>query len=192
MVMGHGGEHMRRWTIPALALYLAAGIATAVAAPLEPLLGRWRGVEAELAPPGPVEPLDLDVEIERRGDGFRLSWPPIGAGGKDAIREPLNATFAPTGREGVYMFDQDEGSLIGRLFAAPATGNPLRGETLLWARVAADAMIIYSLAIERDGGFRLDRTELRVDDSRMRLVMTRRTGTGTVLTVTGTLRRAGA
>jgi hypothetical protein len=48
------------------------------------------------------------------------------------------------------------GSLLSSLFADPAVGNPLEGDTLLWARLQDDALHVYSLAIDPGGGFALE------------------------------------
>jgi GH43 family beta-xylosidase len=41
------------------------------------------------------------------------------------------------------------------MFASPETGNPLEGETLLWARIDTDMLAVYSLTIDENGGFDL-------------------------------------
>ena len=84
-----------------------------------------------------------------------------------------------------------DASLLSRLFADPATGNPLEGETLLWARLGGPTLIVYSLAIGSDGGFDLDRYARTLTDDGMTVRYTRRIENDLLLTVEGRLEAAG-
>ena len=134
------------------ALLLACLVAgPALADPLDPLVGSWRAVAVTPAGPGepPAAP-DLTLRLNREGGGFRLQWRVPGTG-------PLEVTFAPTDRPGVYGAEPGRGSLFG-MFAAPAAGDPLKGERLVWARIEGAALVVYSLALEPSGDFALDRS----------------------------------
>ena len=82
-------------------------------------------------------------------------------------------------------------SLFSSLFADPATGNPLEGETLLWARLAGSTLTVYSLAIDAQGGFDLDRYARTLTDEGMAVRYTRRIENDVILTVEGRLEPAG-
>lgn len=161
---------------------------------LKPFLGSWQG--AEVGSSGgealDLKPKDLDLRIAADNGGFRI----VGTGfarGKDGrlSRETLEATFSPTERPGVYAFSAGEKSLLGRLFADPATGNPLKGETLLWARLDGRTLTVYSLAIDRRGGFDLDRYARTLTDDGMTVLYTRRIENDRIFTIEGRLRAAG-
>lgn len=156
------GGNMRVGTVVVVisALLGAAG-AAADEVTIRDFFGSWRGVEIEAtgaqADLG-LAPKDLDIEITPSGAGFRLKGLAIGRRLPDSVeltRRPTEASFAPTERPGVYAFDPG-GSLFTSLFADPATGNPLAGDVLLWARLEGATLHLYSLSINRHGGFELE------------------------------------
>lgn len=123
-----------------------AGASAAEAAPLEAFVGRWQAQDAGLAL----------VEQSMSGDGFSLR---IIA---DNPRRSLHARFVPAGREGV--------------FTTETSGDPLSGETLIWARQADDALIVYHMEIATGGAIVLDRLERRIADGTSSFVLSRRRG----------------
>ena len=180
--------------LAAIVLFTAPSAARADAA-IGNFLGQWRGVEvnvgdAEEAPK--LSPADLDMAITEKNGGFRVRAFALGRepDGSVAPRQ-MDATLAPTDTPGVFAFEQGDGGLLSSLFADPAVGNPLEGDTLLWARVAGETLHVYSLAIDQAGGYALEhatgelagdgmvtRYELRLENDR-------------VVTVVGRLERAG-
>jgi hypothetical protein len=174
-----------------VALALPSGSAVADDATIQDFSSAWHGVEvatrgddAGLA----LTPEDLDVQVRTEGTGFALSW--IGFSRTDdgnLVRQESEASFMPTDRPGVFAFDAGAPSLFSRLFADPATGNPLVGETLLWARLAGPTLTVYSLAIDDRGGFALDRYARSLTDQGMTAHYTLRTENDLVLTVDGRL-----
>lgn len=176
----------------ALAFGLALGASPAAANPLEPFVGAWKGAVVETKAREDLKPSDLDLTIAADRKGFKLSWTSFELMPDDELRRKrFTARFAPTGRRGVYAFDDAQGSLIGRLFASPATGNPLHGETLLWGRVEAELFVIYGLTLQNHGNFELHRVGLvRIGDE---LAMERsiRTGTDRITVIEGRLQQAG-
>lgn len=151
-----------RHVVAASVLLASSFAAGAAEVSIHDFSGQWRGVElsvvgAEEAPK--LSPADLDMTITEENGGFRVRALALG-------REPdgsmvprrLDATFAPTETPGVFAFDPGSGGLLSSLFADPAVGNPLEGDTLLWARVAADTLHVYSLAIDQSGGYALEQS----------------------------------
>ena len=115
----------------------------------------------------------------------RLSWPirsrhddrrdergvpvrALGSGGpgRRLAARPLEATFAPTDVPGCSLRSGTR-SLLSSLFADPTVGNPLQGDTLLWARLQDDTLHVYSLAIDQAGGFALEHSTGRLTDDGM-------------------------
>lgn len=188
---------MRRWSIPIAVGMLVGSWATDGAAqvPLEHFYGSWQGtaLSSEEAPDGlEVRPEDLNVTIRADGNGFRVRWTALERTGDDAYaRRAADARFAPTERAGVYAYDEGSPSLLGRLFASPATGNPLEGETLLWARLEGPTLTIYSLGLTDDGGFDLDTYARTLTDDAMEIVHTRRSEDPPLLVVRGELEPSG-
>jgi len=180
-----------RWRHVAVAgLALASATASADDPSLADFDGAWQGTELQIS--GDVrglvlEPGDLDVQIETGPGGFRISWTGLArqAGG-DLARHEFDASFDLTDRPGVYAFEPGQTSFFG-LFADPATGNPLEGETLLWARLAGSTLTVYSLAITLDGGFDLDRYARTLGDGGMDVHYTHRMENNRVVTIDGRL-----
>ena len=105
--------------------------------------------------------------------------------------QKIDASFAPTDRPGVFAFEPGSSSLLTRLFADPATANPLEGETLLWARLAGATLTVYSLEIDTDGGFDLDRYARTLTDQGMTVRYDHRIENDLILTVEGRLEARG-
>lgn len=164
---------------------------------LQDFFGTWKGVEVSVAGDSSLEiaPSDLDVQIETAGDGgfqirgFGMSRNPDTG---ELVRSPVDAIFAPTDAPGVFAFDPTAGqSLLSSLFADPATGNPLHGDTLLWARLDDDTLHVYSLAIDHNGGFELHHTTARAADDTIDARYELRFENDRVKIVGGRLERAG-
>ena len=174
-----------------IALALPSGSAVADEATIQDFSGIWRGVEVSTSGDDAglaLTPEDLNVEVRTDGAGFVMSWTGFSrADDGKLVRQHSEASFMPTDRPGVYAFDAGASSLFSRLFADPATGNPLNGETLLWARLAGPTLTVYSLAIDDRGGFALDRYGRSLTDRGMSAHYTLRTENDLVLAVDGRL-----
>jgi hypothetical protein len=187
-------EHGMNWRrIVALITLLAPGVATA--AGVEDFFGDWRGVElsidgAENLPD--LAPADLDMAIADHGDGFRIEAVAL-ARDAEGVLEPrrFEAAFAPTDTPGVFAFEPGGGSLLTSLFADPAEGNPLKGDTLLWARLAEDTLHVYRLAIDEQGGFALEHSSGRLTSNGMDMRYLLRLENERIVTIEGHLARAG-
>jgi len=174
---------------------LGAGALRAENAGLEPFYGKWRCVDLVIhASTEEITPTkdDLDLAIRPDGDGFRVRWTTFQRTSLGSLERRLfEARFGPTERPGVFGFDQEQRSLFGRLFAAPASGNPLQGETLLWARLADERLVIYSLGLTPQGDFDLNRHQWTPDGDSLIVTFTRRTAKGEATRIRGRLEPAG-
>jgi hypothetical protein len=165
------------------------------AAEIDDFSGEWRGVEVSVA--GDKQslaliPADLDMTITEHGDGFHIRA--LGVARKpdgSLVPRPAEAAFGPTDTPGVFAFESTAGSLLTSLFADPAVGNPLEGDTLLWARLADDTLHVYSLAIDDRGGFLLDRSTAQLTGDGMVLSYVLRLENDQIVTIDGRLERAG-
>jgi hypothetical protein len=186
-----------RWrrALAATALLVGPGAASADQVAVADFFGQWRGVEvrvdgAEQAPK--LAAPDLDMTITDDNGGFRirtlaLAREPDGT----LVARPIDATFAPTEVPGVFAFASGTGSLLSSLFADPAVGNPLEGDTLLWARLQDDVLHVYSLAIDHGGGFTLEHSIGRLTGNGMTTRYQLRSQNDRVVTIEGRLERAG-
>ena len=158
---------------------------------IEDFFGSWRGTEVS-APPGvDFQADDLGVTIEPYEGGFQMRWTTLDRADAGFGPQPAEASFSETERPGVYEYDPGGGSLLTSLFAAPATGNPLEGETLLWARLEEAALVLYSLSIDPDGGFDLNRYARTLSDDGMVVNYQRRIEGREPIRIEGRLERAG-
>jgi hypothetical protein len=103
----------------------------------------------------------------------------------------MDATFAPTDVPGVFAFAPSSGSLLSSLFADPAVGNPLEGDTLLWARLQDDTLHVYSLAIDPSGGYALEHSTGQLTGDGMVTRYELRSENDRIVAVKGRLERAG-
>ena len=186
-----------RHVVVVIGLVLTSGGAVADEAAISRFYGDWHGAEVSISGPDHglnLAPKDLDVDIQGDGNGFLLSWTAFRRdeqSGGEFVREAVDAKFVPTERAGVFAFEPGGSSLLSRLFADPATGNPLKGETLLWARLDDATLTVYSLAINSHGGFDLDRYARTLSEGGIRVHYTHRMENDQVLTVEGQLKAAG-
>lgn len=180
-------------------MVLATGLAllsTPVAADgasIRDFAGDWHGVEVHASDPKiSVAPGDLDLKLNPEDDGFHLDWTTFERASDGQLqRQKAEASFAPTDRPDVFAFRPGSRSLFSRLFADPAIANPLKGDTLLWARLDAATLTVYSLAIDDHGGFDLNRYARTLTDHGMTVRYTHRIENDVILTIEGRLEKAG-
>ena len=184
-----------RRALAATALLLGPCAASADQATIEDFVGEWRGAEVSIDAPEQAPKLaasDLDMTITGTDGGFQIRALALGRepDGTLAAR-PFEAAFAPTDAPGVFAYDPGTGSLLSSLFADPAVGNPLQGDTLLWARLQDDTLHVYSLAIDPAGGFALEHSTGRLTDDGIVARYELRSQNDRIAIVEGQLERAG-
>jgi hypothetical protein len=183
-----------RHALAAGALLMGSCAASAAEVALEDFFGEWQGVEVsvddgEQAPK--LGPSDLDMTVTGEDGGFRIRALALGREPDGTlVARPIEATFAPTVVPGVFAFAPGNGSLLSSLFADPAVGNPLEGDTLLWARLQDDALHVYSLAIDYGGGYVLEHSTGRLTGDGMATRYELRSENDRIVTVEGRLERA--
>ncbi len=177
----------------ATGLALASTTVAADDARIDAFYGHWHGTEVSASgQTATLAPGDLDVTLRVEGSGFHMAWTGLERQADGPLaRQMFHASFTPTDRPGVFAFDPGKPSLLSRLFADPKTANPLKGETLLWARLEDSTLTVYSLAIDDHGGFDLDRYARTLTDHGMTVRYTHRIENERTLTVEGRLERAG-
>jgi hypothetical protein len=184
-----------RRALAATALLVGPCAASADQVTIEDFVGEWRGAEVSIDAPAQAPklvPSDLDMTITEANGGFQIRALTLGRepDGTLAAR-PLEAAFAPTEVPGVFAFNPGSGSLLSSLFADPTVGNPLKGDTLLRARLQDDTLHVYSLAIDPAGGFALEHSTGRLTDDGMVAKYELRSQNDWVATVEGRLERGG-
>ncbi len=165
---------MKKWMMILLACLLP-GMAYADQSSIEAFIGSWNSANA-VSESDRLAPDALSVEVEAEAEGFRLLWRDLGKSGQGGIGgDGIEARFVPADRPGVYEFQPSSGSLLTRMFASPATGNPLEGETLIWARIDGQTLAVYSMMIDKKGGFDLDHYSWTKTDAGLSLTFIKKT-----------------
>lgn len=128
---------------------------------LDELRGSW----AATATGPPV------MEWSGAGDAFGVSFTPVGG-------QAIRLEFAPSARPGVLAGRVRGGWSMGAMFGGDGPVDPLVEGTLFWARTTADAVYLYSLAIDDHGGFQLDRYRCAPQGDTLTVDLDRRTPAG--------------
>lgn len=184
-----------RRILAAIALLGGSHAASADDRSVRDFVGQWRGAEVKVAGterPPQLEPGDVGLAMAGDDSGFQIRAFGLGRTGEGELaRRPIEGRFAPTDTPGVFAFEPEAGSLLSSLFADPEVGNPLEGDTLLWARLEGDALHVYSLAINDSGGFALEHLMGRLEDNGMLMDYELHLENDQMVTVEGRLERAG-
>ncbi|MEZ5932145.1 MAG: hypothetical protein R3F54_09365 [Alphaproteobacteria bacterium] len=137
---------------------------------IDSFLGRWSGDKIQSGD-NKLAPAALDLQIDKDAGGFAISWHDLGKDGGDRVE----ARFQPTDRPGVYEVAPESGSFLARMFASPASGNPLKGETLLWARIDDPVLAVYSMSVDPTGGIDLQHYTWTRTENGLHLTFSHRT-----------------
>lgn len=111
------------------------------------------------------------MEWSGAGDQFSVTFTPVGG-------RALHLDFAPSARPGVLAGRVKGGWSVGTMFGSDRPVDPLVEGTLFWARTTADAVYLYSLAIDDKGGFQLDRYRCAPQGDALTVSLDRRTADG--------------
>lgn len=120
---------------------------------VEQLAGRWASKAGQ--------PFTMDWSVE--GDGFALRWTVPGRG-------EAEAAFITSGRPGVFVAGgRERWSMFGDKPVNPLVDGPLH-----WARAAADTVYVYSLVVDQNGAFVLDRYACHPEGEKLKVTLLRR------------------
>jgi hypothetical protein len=150
-------------TLLAAAAFLAAGTMLVGGAhaneAVEKFFGNYVGSgSAVILDKDRRETRDLDVTVERfKNESFTLKWITVirdengGRTGADVKRREVAENFIPVeDKENVFILSPE-----GGLFQKSEPPNLLRGDAVRWAAIEDNAMTVYSLAINENGGSEL-------------------------------------
>lgn len=178
---------MRAWAsfiaASACAAFLGA-MATGAAArdlPISAFVGTFVGggvAENEDSIYFAVTARDFDVKIRALGEGFAITWTSVIRRGGDPDRPRIrrkstSMVFVPSGRAGLYR--------------ATASGDPLAGGEMSWARIRGNTLTVYLMIVEADGSYQIQRYDRTLSPEGMQLVFTRIKDGERVRTVKGRL-----
>jgi len=122
---------------------------------------------------------DFDITISpARGNGFRIDWTSVirhgGTPKQPEIRRKASSkTLTGTATPGV--------------FRGTATGNPLDGGEMCWARIRGNTLTIFLMTVSKGGNYELQQYDRTLSGTGMKLVFRSMRDGETVRTVTGRL-----
>ena len=153
-------------------------------ASLERFVGTYQGT-AVVGGTGEIQPRDISVTIEAKGNGFSLGWTAVmhKATGK-VKRKAISISFLPSKREGIYR-----SAMSKNLFGQPVPMDPLKGDPYVWSKVEGDTMTVHALLITEDGGYELQIYKRRLTAKGMSLEYTRIRDNEILRSVNGELER---
>src|SRR5690606_20064833 len=132
------------------------------------------------APAPAIRTDDLDVDIVPAGRGFTIRWTAVvlpDAGVDGVVRRPVEVTFEPAGRPGLFH-------------AVPQT-DPMAGGVVGWARLAGDVLSVHQFPLRGRDGFLLVDYERRIGGDGMEVVIRWLRDGQDVVSLRGSLGREG-
>ncbi len=160
---------MIRWLMVAALLLVSLGaVGTPVhAADIDPFVGRYQGTAIQ----GDAEGLtrrDISVTIEKRNEGFTVSWTTSIPTNGSFSRKSYTIEFERSNRPNVF------GSAMRKdMFGNRVPLNPLKGDPYVWATIYGDTLTVYSLLIDESGGYDLQQYDRTLTDGGLRLEFSR-------------------
>lgn len=136
--------------------------------PFQPFLGIYQG-ETVFASAEGYSKRDMNVVIQREGDGFLLEWTTVTQKGDgDSSSKTHTVAFQPTGRPGVYQ-------PVGKIdrFGEQVPLEPLKGDPQVWARIDGKTLSVYATVITDDGGVEMQTYDRTLVPGGMELHFTR-------------------
>lgn len=145
---------------PRLAFVFALAIGMSVTAEarsagrIDAFIGHWQGLgitqdQGKAKFSGLIN-RDLDVRIEREGNGFKVNWTTVHV--KQAMsdqhyvsRKSAWISFVPTERDTVFQMK--------------AAADPIDGQPYSWARFSGKSLLLYWMVIADDGSYELQSYE---------------------------------
>ncbi len=134
------------WFVP----LAVAGVATAEAADFNRFVGDYAG-SAQVENHGGTSQRDMSVAIRATKAGFEVNWKSISHKPDGRLKEKeYTIGFLPTRRDGIYS------SAMGvNVFGNPVPLDPMKGDPYVWGRISGDTLTVFSLLIDRDGGYEM-------------------------------------
>lgn len=153
-----------RLIIGVFALLFATATPTILAADFERFTGGYSG-SAQIESDGKTSQRDMSVVIKKEGDGFQVNWKSISRKADGRVKEKeYTIGFLPTQRDGIYS------SAMGvNLFGNPVPLDPMKGDPYVWGRIIGDTLTVFSLLIDKDGGYEMQEYNRTLADGGLNL-----------------------
>lgn len=159
--------------------------------------GRWRAVAMESSDPEATKAVGLEHlsgRVEVNDDEIRLRGSALIDTGGESLRlipSAVDLDFFRSDRPDVLVPMDAKSKLLGGLISDAEVVDPLKGETLRWARGGAGELVFYRFSINETGGFVLGKYVFTLEGDGMTLAFTGFAQNRPPLTITATLERVG-
>lgn len=113
-------------------------------------VGSYSG-SAQVEDNGTTSQRDMSVTIQTTDTGFEVSWKSISHKSDGRLKEKeYTIGFLPTRRDGIYS------SAMGvNVFGNPVPLDPMKGDPYVWGRIIGDTLTVFSLLIDKGGGYEM-------------------------------------
>ncbi len=162
---------LRSALVFALVMGVSVTADTSSSGRIDAFIGHWQGLgitqdqgKAEFS--GLIN-RDLDVQIEREGDGFKVNWTTVHV--KQAMsdqhyvsRKSAWISFVPTKRDSVFRMK--------------GSADPIDGQPYSWARISGKSLMLYWIVVTDNGSYELqsyERTLLGRDEMVLKFLRVR-------------------
>ncbi len=165
---------------------LILGTGQAMAAPIDPFVGKFTGRSISTGESG-VSARDLAVTIEKAGKGFRLSWTTVSKRADGSLkRKAYRIDFKPSVRKSIFS-----SSMRKNKFGRSVPLDPLKGEPYVWAKIEGKTLTVYAMMITDQGGYEMQVYRRTLTDQGLALSFSRFRDGQKLKTIEGTLQRTG-
>lgn len=124
--------------------------ADAGAQPYQKFIGEYEGTGI-IDPDGSLETRDIRVKIDETDKGFKVTWVSVSRGGGGrSKRKSYTVEFQPSKRNGIYS-----AAMRTDMFGNRVPLDPLAGDPYVWARIDGNALIVYAMLINDEGGYEM-------------------------------------
>jgi hypothetical protein len=93
----------------------------------------------------------MSVNIRTTDKGFEVNWKTIRHKSDGRIKESeYTIGFVPTQRDGIYS-----STMRVNVFGNPVPLDPMKGDPYVWGRISGDTLTVFSLLIDKEGGYEM-------------------------------------
>jgi hypothetical protein len=120
------------------------------AADFDRFVGSYAG-SADVENKGKTSKRDMSVNISTTDKGFEVNWKTIRHKSDGRIKESeYTIGFVPTQRDGIYS-----STMRVNVFGNPVPLDPMKGDPYVWGRISGDTLTVFSLLIDKEGGYEM-------------------------------------
>lgn len=153
--------------------------------PISAFVGDYVGEAEVINADGTKTHRNLSVQIRETKDGFSVAWTTVTHKPSGKTSEKYyEIEFRPSVRHGIYS-----AVMRRNLFGHGVPLDPMKGEPYVWGRIVGRTMTVYSLFIDDDGGYEIQKYDRTLAEGGLELSFARFRNGEKLKTVTTFLKR---